>query len=319
MGGIGMSFGHCPEVLVNLLDSLDMLVAGYERQFNESLRYWRTRFIVLPTAEPLSSSIGPSGEKLNDEEIRILGIEKLAEQFTRLRWQPAEERISSAASPVRFLQTTLGPAMCVLDVSLMDQLEQLNAAALRKKMKSEREIGEMSLATIAKAMREEDGVPIKNYQWHHSHYHNSFIGYDFVSWLVREFRDVSTRLQGAEWGVKLQEQGLFEHCRGQHNFLDGYDSLVLSFSPSPIDVFYSSHYYYRLKGEYTVPTTPKGWFGRRYTTDEPNPRSLSNRAKNLSPRITRKRLTVSQSIVIDIDPNKVGSKFSSLDSPDTLK
>jgi hypothetical protein len=70
-------------------------------------------------------------------------------------------------------------------------------------------------------MREEDGVRIRHYQWHLSQYPDAFTGYDFVSWLVREFRDVSSRAQGAEWGVKLQEQGLFEHCRGQHGFLDG--------------------------------------------------------------------------------------------------
>jgi hypothetical protein len=203
-----------------------MLVAGYEHHFSDSLRYWRTRFIVIPTAERPLATAGPSGEKLDDEEVRILGIEKLAEQFTKLRWQPAEERTTSPPPPVRFLQTTLDPAVCVLDGSLMDQLEQINAVAFRKKMKSDREIGEMSLPAVAKAMREEDGVPIKTYQWHRSQYPNSFIGYDFVSWLVREFRDVSTRLQGAEWGVKLMEQGLFEHCRGQHNFLDGYDSTL---------------------------------------------------------------------------------------------
>lgn len=218
-----MCFSHCFEVFIHLLDSLDMLVAGYEHNFNESLRYWRTRFIIIPTIEPPTSTTGPSGEKLNDEEIRISGIEKLADQFTRLRWQPAEERANHPAPPVRFLQTTLGPAMCVLDASLMDQLEQVNAASLRKKMKSEKDVGDMSLAAIAKAMREEDGVPIKTYQWHHSPYPDSFIGYDFVSWLVREFRDVSTRLQGVELGVKLMEQGLFEHCRGQHSFLDGYE------------------------------------------------------------------------------------------------
>lgn len=201
---------------------LDMLVAGYEHHFNESLRYWRTRFIVIPTAEPPSSTTGPSGENFNEEEMRILGIEKLAEQFTKLRWQPAEEKAAYPAPPVRLLQTTLGPAVSVRDAALMDQLDQIHAAGpLRKKMKSEREIGEMTLAAIAKAMREEDGVPIKNYHWHRSHYPNSFIGYDFVSWLVREFRDVSSRSQAVDWGVKLQEQGLFEHCRGYHNFLDG--------------------------------------------------------------------------------------------------
>lgn len=199
-----------------------MLVAGYEHFFNESLRYWRTRFIVIPSTEPPAPITSPSGEPYNEEETRILGIEKLAEQFTKLRWQPPEEKVMHPAPPVRVLQTTLEPATMIRDLGLMDLLDQIHAAGpLKKKMRSEREIGEMSLGAIAKAMREEDGVPIKNYQWHRSQYADAFIGYDLVSWIVREFRDISTRAQAAEWGVKLQEQGLFEHVRGYHTFLDG--------------------------------------------------------------------------------------------------
>ncbi|KAF9564257.1 hypothetical protein CPC08DRAFT_816078 [Agrocybe pediades] len=280
---------------------LDMLVAGYEHHFNESLRYWRTRFIVIPTAEKPHVTIGPSGESLNDEEARLLGIEKLAEQFTKLRWQPPEEKF--AYPPVRFLPTTLDPVMSVLDEALMDQLDQIHAQGpLRKKMKSERELGDMSLAQIAKAMREEDGVPIKFYQWHRSQYPDSFIGYDFVSWLVREFRDISTRAQATEWGVKLQEQGLFEHCRGYHNFLDG-------------------HYYYRLKGEYAVHMTPKtNWF-RRYTEDgRPAPYHSSSSSLKTLPktvatpgsRRNRKRLILSQTMVIDVDPHKRSDQAESV-------
>ncbi|KAF9014224.1 hypothetical protein BDQ17DRAFT_1386700 [Cyathus striatus] len=274
---------------------LDMLVAGYEHNFNESLRYWRTRFIVIPTAESPAVNTGPSGEKLNDEEIRILGIEKLAEQFTKLRWQTAEERVNHPAPPVRFLPTTLDPVASVMDESLMDQLDKIHEQGpLRKKTKSEREIAEMPLAVIAKAMREDDGVPIKNYQWHHNQYPNSFIGADFVSWLVREFRDVSSRSQAAEWGVKLQKQGLFEHCRGYHNFLDG-------------------HYFYRLKGEYSVPMTPKGWF-RRYADDSARESYYpSNVARpKVSTRRPKKRLILSQTMVIDVDPNKRSDQAESV-------
>jgi len=199
-----------------------MLVAGYERDFNESLRYWRTRFVVVPTKEPPSLSTGPGGERLNDEEIRLLGIEKLAELFTKLRWQPPEERINNPAPPIRFLPTTLDPATSVLDESLMDQLDQIHAQGpLKKKMKSEREIGDLLPTMIIKAMHEEDGVPIKNNRWHRNQYPNSFIGHEFVSWLVREFNDVTSRAQAVEWGARLLEQGFFEHCRGQHGFLDG--------------------------------------------------------------------------------------------------
>ncbi|KAF8899598.1 hypothetical protein CPB84DRAFT_1681083 [Gymnopilus junonius] len=282
---------------------LDMLVAGYEHHFNESLRYWRTRFIVIPSAEKPQTTIGPSGEKLNDEEARILGIEKLAEIFTKLRWQPPEEKI--VHPPVRFLPTTLDPAMSVLDEALMDHLDQIHAQGpLRKKMKSERDISEMPLAAIAKAMREEDGLPIKNYHWHGSQYPDSFIGYDFVTWLVREFRDVSSRAQATDWGVKLLEQGLFEHCRGYHSFLDG-------------------HYYYRLKGEYSVHMTPKSWFTGRRNTDEAIVRPLTQSSTSLKSlqkvsgvptgrSKSKKRLILSQTMVIDVDPSKRSDQAESV-------
>jgi hypothetical protein len=66
------------------------------------------------------------------------------------------------------------------------------------------------------------------------------------------------------------------------------------------------HYYYRLVGEYAVPSTPKtGWFRSRHT-DESNVRSgyyPSGVARGGQKR--KKRLILSQSMVIDIDPTKV--------------
>lgn len=201
-----------------------MLIAGYENQFNESLRYWRTRFVVIPTAEPPLTNIGPTGEKLNDEEIRLVGMDKLAELFSRVRWQAPDEKASSANSStlVRFLPTDLSPSASVLDENLLSRLDEIHSVGpLKKKMKSERDIGEMSLAAVAKAMREDDGVPIKDYKWHGKKYSEAFTGADFVSWLVREFRDVSSREQGTEVGARLQTQGLFDHSAGRHGFLDG--------------------------------------------------------------------------------------------------
>jgi hypothetical protein len=122
--------------------------------------------------------VGPSGEKLNDEEIRLMGIDKLAEIFTKLRWQPPDER-GSPVAPVRFLPTTLGPAHSVLDESLMAQLDEIHAAGpLKKKMQSTREIADTPLSLIAKLMREEDGVPIKFHQWHGAKYPDSFTGFE---------------------------------------------------------------------------------------------------------------------------------------------
>ncbi|KZT69866.1 hypothetical protein DAEQUDRAFT_709659 [Daedalea quercina L-15889] len=277
---------------------LDMLVAGYESQFNESIRYWRTRFVVIPTDESPSIHTSPSGEELNDEEVRLLGIDKLAELFSKARWIPPEDR-GKAIPPIRFLTTDLDPAASILDESLMTQLDEIHASGpLRKKPKSARDIVDLSIMAIVKAMREEDGVPIKEHKWHGRKYANSFTGSDFVSWLVREFRDVSNREQGTEWGAKLQERGLFEHCRGAHGFLDG-------------------HYFYMLRGEYLVPMTPRGgWFRTTRHGEESSVRTLHypGNAEKGSPasRKVKKRLILSQSMVIDIDPNKRSDQAESV-------
>ncbi|KAG6376409.1 hypothetical protein JVT61DRAFT_2394 [Boletus reticuloceps] len=288
---------------------LDMLVAGYEHQFNESLRYWRTRFVVIPSADAPEVTSGPSGEKMNEEEIRLMGIDKLAEIFTKARWQPPDER-GQQLPPVRFLPTTLSPAYSVLDDSLMSQLDEIHAAGpLKKKMKSEREIADMSLPAIAKAMRDDDGVPIKLHRWHRKKYLDSFTGFDFVSWLVREFRDVSSREQGTEWGAKLLDQGLFIHCTGRHGFLDGYVALhILAFEFGKPMRF--SHYFYQLSGEYATVSTPsKGWFSRHTQYEDTligrsHHPSSQGKASGVSPKRTKKRLILTQSMIIDVDPGK---------------
>jgi len=74
----------------------------------------------------------------------------------------------------------------------------------------------------------------------------------------------------------------------------------------PLTNSIASHYFYRLKGEYSVPMTPRGWFRPSREGDDA-PRSLSSsvaRPSNSNLRKSRKRI-LSQTMVIDIDPNKV--------------
>lgn len=198
-----------------------MLVAGYEQhwQFNESLRYWRTRFIVIPTDIPSATMVMPQNERLDDEEIRLTGMDKLAEMFTNARWRTGLGQ--SEQPPVRFLPTDLDPTACVLDDDLAVQLDQLHAAGPLQRRIQERYISDLTLPAIARAMREEGGVPVKDYRWHGRKYTAAFVGSDFVSWLCREFHDVPTREEGVKWGNKLQAMGLYDHGRGRHGFLDG--------------------------------------------------------------------------------------------------
>lgn len=178
---------------------------------------------MIPTLEPPQPAIGPSGEKLNDEETRLLGSDKLAQIFSSLVWVSQSERDKTVAHPpVRFIPTYLNPTACVVDEHLVAQLEEVQAAGpFGKKMKSERVLAEMSLPALAKLMREDGELAVKDHRWRTKFYPESFTGYEFVNWLVREFRDVSTREQGAELGQKLIDSGLFEHCRHRHGFIDG--------------------------------------------------------------------------------------------------
>jgi len=199
-----------------------MLAFGYEQILTDSLRYWRTRFLVIPSdkrPEPRSATRG--GKLLNEEETRLCGMVELAARFTAARWLRQDENPDSHA-PVKFVMTTLDPVASVLDDQLMAKLDEVHhAGSLRKKPNSNRVLADMTLDAIAVAMRMPDGVAIRDNRWYNAYYPDSFTGEEFVSWLLREFRDISTREQGAEQGSKLEAQGLMRHCRGHHGFIDG--------------------------------------------------------------------------------------------------
>jgi hypothetical protein len=73
------------------------------------------------------------------------------------------------------------------------------------------------------------------------------------------------------------------------------------------------HYYYRLKGEYSVHSTPKNWFrrgleegGMRGSYRSLNPSRYQPKATISTPgKKTKKSVILSQTMVIDIDPHKV--------------
>lgn len=192
---------------------LDMLVAGYEGAFHDSLRYWRTRFLVIPARPPLPD------EGLNEEEIRLKGADKLAELLNKARWVPSP---SESVAPLRFVATTLGPAACVLDAAVTERIEQLHRDGPLGKRNNRGAVSNLGPAQLAAIMREAPkDIPIRNYRWHNNTYHDAFTGSDLVSWLVREFKDVHTREQAAEIAANFHHQRLFTHCRDRHGFLDG--------------------------------------------------------------------------------------------------
>lgn len=130
---------------------------------------------------------------------------------------------------------------------------------------------------------------------------DSFTGEQFCQWLMASFSDVQTREQAVEWGQSLFDKGLIEHVTNQHAFHD-------------------TMFFYRLNLQYdkdAKPRTSKSWFSKA-----PVPRAApsaadtaSSNAPGTSPvaraslKITdkpgkKKKVKMSQSIVIDLDPHR---------------
>lgn len=261
------------------LTRVDMLIAGYERSFSESTKYWRTRFLVLPTNEP-QEAYAPSGERLSEEESRLLGIDKLAEIFGKHRWVDTTEH---ERPPPRFLPTWLEPSSCVLDEALVTQLELIHEQGpLKKKARSEKAFSSLNPGAVCKAIREADPPLIRDQRWYSMTTFTAFTGYDLVSWLVREFTDVSTREEAVGCGQRLIDQGLVEHYQHKHGFLDG-------------------HYFYHFKGEYAVPSTPRSRWWRSVSGEEKQGNfdigSLRSPSGN-----KKRRLILSQQMILDVDP-----------------
>ena len=223
---------------------LDSLIAGYvDEKFVESLRYWRTRFVLVPSEGAPPPMKAPTGEDLDDEEIRLIGTDKLAELFHRAKFvRSKEERDQTHVQ--RFLPTSLDPAMSLQDEDFMKQLAEENArqraqsAASKKRL--HKTLSGRAIDAVAKDMRS-GGLVINDRIWHRMLYSDTFTGADMVTWMCSEYADVRSREEAVDWGIRLMEDGLFEHVHKVHGFLDG-------------------HYFYRLKSEYAGTRGSKGWF-----------------------------------------------------------
>jgi hypothetical protein len=104
---------------------LDRLVAGEEEEFRSTLRFWRTRYLLIPSGkDPLTvQGVVPKGEHFNPAEILITGASKVLEIMGRHQWTPP----GSESKPLRLLPTTFDPSACVLDDGLMTELERLTS------------------------------------------------------------------------------------------------------------------------------------------------------------------------------------------------
>ena len=188
---------------------LDRLISGAEDQLTDSLRYWRTRFILIPSDRSHVSSQGPIGETFSEQEVYINGATRLLELISKHRWKGGNEDLNSA--PLRLLPTWLAPSACVTDTLLMQDLQALQGGSpsQSKFVESLGEISQSTLQDIAKAMRDpKNGLRISDRWWQKTFHPDTFQGDDFVTWLLDAYDGIKSRESATDWGRKLMDQGL---------------------------------------------------------------------------------------------------------------
>lgn len=227
---------------------LDALIAGYndDEEFGSATKYWRTRFVVVPSEGSPPTMTGSSGERLSDEEVRLMGMDRLADLFGRARWRPKNSSTNKRgvgahrpsasqipAAPLRFIPTSLDPAMSLRDEEFMRRVEAAhqednNEAGLRKPKRersssNSRCVKDLDKVEVVRAMYSAtNGLKINDRLWNRIMYRESFSGADLVSWLCREFDDIKSREDATDWGNQMLNEQLLEHVHRYHGFLDGH-------------------------------------------------------------------------------------------------
>ena len=197
---------------------LDRLIAGEEDQLTSSLRYWRTRYILIPSGrDPLTvQGVVPKGERFDTSEILITGAFRVLEILGRHQWK----RPGQDAKPLRLLPTTFDPSACVLDDGLMVELERLTSG--KEKIDGGKALEGMTLQIVGEMMcQPNNGLVIRDRWWDCkcgwskmslmvvvSVHEDAFTGEQFCEWLLKTFTDVTTSEEAAEWGNSLFDKGL---------------------------------------------------------------------------------------------------------------
>ncbi|KAI8928337.1 hypothetical protein BC831DRAFT_548442 [Entophlyctis helioformis] len=112
---------------------LDGLVAGYQDKMTEALRYWRTRFLLIPaeSVSQQSSMIHAAGtgshDTLDEEEIRLAGFNRFIDMIEKSRWVPPGEAADADARRKRPAKRAMEIQFTTFDTTSFVKNEVLRA------------------------------------------------------------------------------------------------------------------------------------------------------------------------------------------------
>ena len=243
-----------PERVEPPWETIDSFIAHNQHSQREPIlervRSWRARFVLIPVDPPLSGrhAVQPPNED-NDEEIRLEGISKLTQIWQRFRYvPPVSHRFQSSehnrkdTNPLDIIYRTQNPSAII-----EAELESVSGSEPTGKpfqLLPDSHLFQRSnfdLMSLAQVMQSEKGVRMMDRRWHLRLHYKCFVGFEFTTWLLENFRDVETREEAVELGNELMRSGLFKHVERRHQFRDG-------------------NFFYQIASEYHNPT--RSWLGR---------------------------------------------------------
>jgi hypothetical protein len=291
---------------------VDSFVAGHEEDYNDMLKFWRARFVLIPVERP-SQNQRHQGED-NEEEVRLEGIRKLTQMWQRHRYfPPSERRFQNLTSrqrkdpnPLDIVYQTQDPSVVV--AAELDTLPLVEGdTGGRRQLLSRPEpfrksnLNVTALADAIQASVEKGGIRMQNRRWHLRLHYNCFIGSDMTTWLLENFDDIESREEAVELGQMLTKNAdtekkgkedsgkdigkdptkedkdkdvrIFVHVEKRHDFRDG-------------------QYFYQMTSEFAKARNDNrgsSWFGSRRREPSVPPTPISESFSRESPRPERSR------------------------------
>ncbi|CAN3373139.1 hypothetical protein DIURU_005240 [Diutina rugosa] len=251
-------------------NQLDQMMAGYDDAVASPARqFHRMKFVVMPSEVPKNTHL--VSPELSDEEIRVDGLRKLVAAIEK--------------------DKTKDPEILFYTGNLFDFLSQEQDIDAGAKKLSTKLSTATSMVQLAQELQGPNGLQLTDRKWHFKKHLRSFVGSDFVSWLVENFDDINSRDDAMAFGTKCFEAGMFRHVEQRHPLLDG-------------------HYFYKFEEDYvdlTRPDKPKAsWFKKQASDGDSNLSGGELRPvdSEVSSHTPHKRLyMLSRSVRFNVDPN----------------
>lgn len=304
----------------------DNYVAGHrDYLFNpaQQLQFWRVRYVLIPMPLQVNNRRHlQSFNEDNEEEIHLLGINQLTHIWQRHRYVPPEEKRFESSNekkdqnPLNIMYQTRNPSEVVaaeLDRILLSDPGLDNSPAQLLPESELLERSSISLSSLAQIIQGEKGVRMMDRRWHWRLHYNCFIGFEFTTWLLQNFRDIDSREEAVQFGNELMKHGLFQHVEKRHNFRDG-------------------NYFYQISSEYRVarPESRGSWFPQKKpdkqvpsTGASENPRDSAvnghSRSESVetpaTPSKSKNKATImlSKMMKYDVDPRKRSNRPEVID------